>query len=37
MQFSTATLAAILSASSVFAAPTATAAIPDWTIGGIKR
>ncbi|GAW13711.1 hypothetical protein ANO14919_031000 [Xylariales sp. No.14919] len=37
MQFSTAAIAAILSASSVFAAPTAAAAIPDWTIKGIKR
>ncbi|KAF2965484.1 hypothetical protein GQX73_g8096 [Xylaria multiplex] len=34
MQFSTATIAAILGASTVFAAP---AAIPNWTIKGLKR
>ncbi|KAI0875747.1 hypothetical protein GGS24DRAFT_499566 [Hypoxylon argillaceum] len=34
MQFSTAAIAAILSASSVFAAP---AAIPGWTMTGLKR
>ncbi|KAH8160254.1 hypothetical protein CIB48_g7990 [Xylaria polymorpha] len=34
MQFTTATIAAILSASTVFAAP---AAIPNWTVAGIKR
>ncbi|KAI1750244.1 hypothetical protein F4782DRAFT_509784 [Xylaria castorea] len=34
MQFTTATIAAILSASSVFAAP---AGIPNWTMTGLKR
>ncbi|KAI0973367.1 hypothetical protein F4678DRAFT_426532 [Xylaria arbuscula] len=34
MQFSAAAIAAILSASSVFAAP---AAIPDWTLKSVKR
>ncbi|GAP88430.1 putative unnamed protein product [Rosellinia necatrix] len=34
MQFTTAAIAAILSASSVFAAP---AAIPNWTVTGLKR
>ncbi|KAI0430759.1 hypothetical protein F5Y09DRAFT_220976 [Xylaria sp. FL1042] len=34
MQFTTAAIAAILSASSVFAAP---AAIPNWTMTGLKR
>ncbi|KAI1111709.1 hypothetical protein F5Y14DRAFT_453804 [Nemania sp. NC0429] len=34
MQFSTATLAAILSASTVFAAPVA---IPNWTLTSVKR
>ncbi|KAI1278217.1 hypothetical protein F5Y07DRAFT_69035 [Xylaria sp. FL0933] len=34
MQFTTATIAAILSASSVFAAPVA---IPNWTMTGLKR